>query len=199
METVIRESDSRLTTIPNSLLGGKKISNLSRVKISQVTQTLRFAYDQADKMPLLVDSIRQEIKKSCPKLILNGFRPFRVHWTGYNEDHLEISVNCHFYIPPGGDKYWENRQNVMMAINRAVNKHTVAVAMPPEADEAAPVMSLSKQSTLKTEEEEEDEDEDENAGANDDAEEEKLLAKKRAKVAEDQSTAVEVNNSSSQN
>lgn len=37
-------------------------------------------------------------------------------------------VSCHFRVPLQGDPYWENRQAVLMAINRAVKKHSVEFA-----------------------------------------------------------------------
>jgi hypothetical protein len=38
-------------------------------------------------------------------------------------------VDTHFYIPiTAGDEYYENRQAVLMAINRAVKKHGVPFA-----------------------------------------------------------------------
>ena len=75
---------------PNNILSGQKISNLSRVVYSQVKQTLRFHYDDAEEIPALLDSIKEEIRKSCPRLITDNTRPFRVFWTGFNEDHLEV-------------------------------------------------------------------------------------------------------------
>jgi len=128
LETIIREGDSTFTVIPNSMLAGNKISNLSRVKISQVAQTLRFHYEDADKIPAVIESIKKEIKISCPELITNGLRPFRVYWTDFKEDHLEVMVNTNFYIPPLGDKYYINRQKVLMAISRAVKEHGVTFA-----------------------------------------------------------------------
>jgi small-conductance mechanosensitive channel len=80
METVLRQSDNVMTSVPNS--------NMSRQIQSQVKQTLRFHYDDAEQIPSLLESIRSEIKKACPRLITNGTRPFRVFWTEFNEDHL---------------------------------------------------------------------------------------------------------------
>lgn len=128
METVIRGPDNTITSVPNSNLANQKISNFSRVRMSQVKQTLRFHYEDADEIPALLETIRSEIKKNCPKLVTDGSRPFRVFWTGYNEDHLEVMVDTHFYIPPIGDPYWHNRQRVLMAINQAVKKHNLEFA-----------------------------------------------------------------------
>lgn len=123
MDTVLRSGDNTITSVPNSLLASQKVSNLSRVKMSQVTQTLRFHYDDADEIPALLETIRSEIKTNCNRLITDGSRPFRVFWTNYNEDHLEVMVDTHHYIPPIGDAYWFNRQKTLEAINRAVKKH----------------------------------------------------------------------------
>jgi hypothetical protein len=75
-----------------------------------------------------VEAIREEIKSSCPQLITDGTRPFRVFWTNYNEDHLEVVVNTHHNIAPLGDAYWINRQNVLQAIQRAVKKFGIEFA-----------------------------------------------------------------------
>jgi Mechanosensitive ion channel len=89
MDTVLRSGDNSITSVPNSKLASQKVSNLSRVRISQVTQTLRFHYEDADEIPALLDTIKSEIQEACPRLITDGSRPFRVFWTGFKEDHLE--------------------------------------------------------------------------------------------------------------
>jgi small-conductance mechanosensitive channel len=127
-ETSFLSSDNSRVRVPNGMLANQKMSNLSRVTQSQVQQTLRFRYQDADIIPDLVEEIREEIKSSCPRLITDGTRPFRVVWTNYNEDHLEVVVNTHHYIAPLGDAYWINRQNVLQAIQRAVKKFGIEFA-----------------------------------------------------------------------
>jgi hypothetical protein len=87
-----------------------------------VKQTLRISYDDAEKIPKLIANIKQEIKSSCPKLITDGSRAFRVHWQNFEDDHLQVVVDCHFTIKPTGDEYYDNRQEVLNAIFRAVKK-----------------------------------------------------------------------------
>ena len=128
METILRGGDNILTRVPNTLLSSQKVSNVSRIKQSQVKQTLRFEYDDVDKIPDIVEEIRKEIKESCPRLITDGTRPFRVFWTDFNEDHLEVMIDTHHNVAPIGDAYWINRQNVLMAISRAIKKHNVKLA-----------------------------------------------------------------------
>lgn len=75
------------------------MSNLSRLKRSQVKQQLWFAYDDLDKLPTVIENIKMEIGASCPSLITDGSRPFRVIWSDYRDDHLEVSVDCRFRHP----------------------------------------------------------------------------------------------------
>jgi small-conductance mechanosensitive channel len=128
LETALRDGEGAIVKIPNAKLAGQKMSNLSHVKTSLVKQTLRFHYEDADKIPALIESIKDEIKKSCKKLILDGSRPFRVHFTNYMEDHLEVTVVTHHNISPVSGEYHDNRQELLFAIHRAVKKSDVTFA-----------------------------------------------------------------------
>lgn len=129
METVLRGSDEIMVTVPNADLAGEHVSNLSRLQKSQVKQTLQFEYKDADKLPAVVRDIKKEIRATCPQLITDGSRPFRVHFTDYGPVHLAVRVNTHFHVKPIGDEYWENRQAVLLAIQKAVKKHDMKFAI----------------------------------------------------------------------
>ena len=116
-------SDEIMISIPNADLLKERLSNLSRVRHSQVKQVLRLRYDDVDKIPPLIEQIKHEIKKNCPSLILDGSRPFRVHWTAMNHDHCEITVDTRHMIKPVGDAYLDNKQNVLTAIYTALKRY----------------------------------------------------------------------------
>mmetsp|Transcript_15564 Transcript_15564/g.33090 ORF Transcript_15564/g.33090 Transcript_15564/m.33090 type:complete len:534 (-) Transcript_15564:369-1970(-) len=122
METMIRSSDELVVGIPNTHLSGQRVYNLSRTPRSQVKQSLRISYNDADKIPKLLEAIKEEIKEACPKLITDGSRAFRAYWQNYEDDHLAVVVDCHFTIKPTGDEYWRNRQKMLEAIYRAVRE-----------------------------------------------------------------------------
>jgi len=122
METVLRRGDEVTVSIPNSHLLNQRVSNLSRVRRSQVKQVLRVSLDDADKIPVLIDRIKHEIRMACPELITDGSRPFRVYWTAINPDHCEITIDSRFHIKPTGDVYLNNKQNVLAAIHRALKQ-----------------------------------------------------------------------------
>ena len=104
-------------------LADKPIRNLSRIHMSSVKQDLRFKFSDADKIPQLLEDIKEEIIKACPDVILDGSRPFRAFWTGYGQSGLDVTVDAHFKIKLLGNPFWENRQNMLIAINKAVKKN----------------------------------------------------------------------------
>jgi len=76
-----------------------------------------------------MDDIKHEIQMACPSLITDGSRPCRIHMTNYHGDHIEVVCDFHFQIKPVGDDYWNNRQQVLMAIGRAVQRSKLEFAM----------------------------------------------------------------------
>ena len=130
MSTDIRRGDETVIRIPNSQIANQRVTNLSRTNLSQVKQTLRFKYDDIDKIPRLVNDIKEEVKHDCPKLITDGSRPCRVFWSSFNDDHIEVNVDFRFNIPMVGDKFHQNRQNCYIAIAKAMKKNGVEFAIP---------------------------------------------------------------------
>ena len=78
LNTMVRRGDELVVRIPNSELAGMRLANVSRSRMSQVTQTLAIRYEDLHKLPQLAADIKEEIRQSCPTLIDDGFRPFRV-------------------------------------------------------------------------------------------------------------------------
>jgi len=123
-------SNELITRIPNTQLSDIRISNRSRMKFSQVKQKLRFKYEDLEKVPELVTAIREEIAASCPKVITDGSKVFRVRWVDYCDDHVEVLVDCRLRSPPTGEKYYEARQGILEAIARATRRKEAEFAVP---------------------------------------------------------------------
>ena len=120
LETLVKHNGEMITAVPNKDLANQRLTNLSRLKFAQVTQTLRFDYKDADRIPEIIDEIRKEIRTSCPHVVTDGSRPFRVFWSSYGPSSLEVMVDVRMSVPPIGDKFYVGRQGVLMAINRAL-------------------------------------------------------------------------------
>jgi small-conductance mechanosensitive channel len=130
MSTDIRKSDETIIRVPNGQVAQQRVTNLSRTKLSQVTQTIRCKYSDIDKISQLVIDIKDEVRSDCPKLITDGTRPCRVHWHTFNDDHIEINVDFRFRIPLIGDPYHDNKQKCNIAIARAMKNNDVEFAIP---------------------------------------------------------------------
>ena len=112
--------------IPNSALANQKVVNISRMKTSGIELDRKFKFSNEEAIPAMLDTIKDEIKSSCPYLITDdSSRPFQVFCTDIQPDTVNVMVNTHHNIRPKSSEYWENRQNILFAINRAVKKHTV--------------------------------------------------------------------------
>jgi len=94
---------------------------MTRMQDSSVSQTLLLPNLGPNKIISLLQDIGIEIRESCPKV--NAQQPFRVSLTDLSGDNVEISIESHFHIPRLSDEYWENRQTVLMAVNRAIIKY----------------------------------------------------------------------------
>jgi small-conductance mechanosensitive channel len=126
----VRNYDESIIQIPNDQLIKHNLTNVSRLTKSQVEQKIRIAYKDLKKIPKLIEDIKNVIHFSCPTLIKDGSRPFRVVWTGYEDDHLTVLVTTHFNLSPLGEEYWNNRQKVLDAIALASEKNHVVLALP---------------------------------------------------------------------
>lgn len=130
MSIDLRKSDETIVRIPNSQIANQRITNLSRARLSQVTQTLRVKYTDAEKIPKLLADIKQQVQEDCPKLITDGSRPCRVHFKNFQEDHIEIGVDFRFRVPVVGDGYHQNKEACNLAIAKAMEKNKVQFALP---------------------------------------------------------------------
>jgi len=125
-EMHIRGGDGIITRIPNVQIVNQRVQNLSRMTETQIKQTLWFRYDDIDKIPLITQSIEEEIKATCGENLLS----VRALWTEFKEDHLEVVVSTLFTIKPTSSDASEMKEKVLLAISKAVRKKGVEFAIP---------------------------------------------------------------------
>lgn len=130
VETYIQGYDNIVTRIPNSQMTKSRLSNLSRTTRSRLRQYLRFKHADIDKLPALLEDIKQEIKLACPKLVSDGSKSFHAVLTSFEADHIQGMVLAHFDIPPATGEFTRNRSTVVFAIGRTMKKHGVDFAPP---------------------------------------------------------------------
>lgn len=128
--TDLRGADEIVVKIPNNELANQRISNFSRMDKCQVKVNLRISYADHAKIPKFCTELKSELVKECEHLILDGSRPFRANWRGFESDHLLVVVDTHHYRKPTGDEFYENQELVLKTIARVAEEAGVTFAMP---------------------------------------------------------------------
>jgi small-conductance mechanosensitive channel len=127
VETEILGADHVPVRVPNSQIVGKRVHMYSRVNKSKVKQTLRFKYSDMEKMPKILQDIKQEIMSNCSEKMLG--EP-SVLLANYEDDHIQVTVSCSFDFPPGSREYDETKQSALFAISNSMKKNKVEFALP---------------------------------------------------------------------
>lgn len=121
-DVTMQGDDNSFVRIPHSQMAKTLIVNLSRMPCSQVTQEISLPNQGSDKIQALLENVKVQIRAACPEL--DESQPFLVHWTSFEKpDNVVITVETHFRIPRLSEEYWINRQNVLAAINGAIEKY----------------------------------------------------------------------------
>mmetsp|Transcript_22405 Transcript_22405/g.33161 ORF Transcript_22405/g.33161 Transcript_22405/m.33161 type:complete len:446 (-) Transcript_22405:96-1433(-) len=128
-ETLIRDSSEMVTAVPNKELSNQRLTNISRNKFSQVKQVVHFEYEDLDKLPALLQEIKKEISRSCPAVVIDGSKPFRAYFHEYADSFLKIIVDVRMNVTPDSDTYYFNREQVLLAIGRAVKQMKMKFAV----------------------------------------------------------------------
>lgn len=115
--------------IPNSQLLHQRVTNISQAKRSQVKQILRFEYSDLNKIPVILQDIKEQVKVSCPKLVCEG-AIYRAVITSFEADHVQAVLHFHFDIPAETEASNQNQQQVLLVIARGMDEHGVEFAFP---------------------------------------------------------------------
>ena len=130
LRTKIRKYDGAILDVPNAQLGGQRLVNVSKTKTCQVLTKLRFSYVNIQSIPGALEICKDEIKVACPELITDGSKPFRAMISSFETGFVEVTFNTNFFLPPTGEKFWANRQELLLSIDRGVKKAGLSYAHP---------------------------------------------------------------------
>ena len=124
----MRTYDGQVLDIPNTQLGGNRVTNISRTHSCRVITKLRFEYKDIQELPPVLEAVKEEIANSCSPLITD--KAFRAFISSFERDYVEVTVNCSFCLPPTGEDFWRNRHDMFLAIDRGVKKSCITYAIP---------------------------------------------------------------------
>lgn len=128
LRTKVRTYDGQVLDIPNTQLGGNRVTNISRTHSCRVITKLRFEYKDIQELPPVLEAVKEEIANSCSPLIKD--KAFRAFISSFERDYVEVTVNCSFLLPPTGEDFWRNRHDMFLAIDRGVKKSCITYAIP---------------------------------------------------------------------
>jgi small-conductance mechanosensitive channel len=112
-----------------------RLANVSRQKLASVQVTLDISYQEISKLPKLVQQIKTNIVEELSTyddasnvLVMDGSRPFRVHWREMTEWSVQVVIDTHLRVRPFSDDYWNLRQSILIAISKATEASNIKFA-----------------------------------------------------------------------
>lgn len=111
-----------------------RLANVSRQKLASVQVTLDISYQEIPKLPMLVNQIKKNIvdelatTHSEDALVMDGSRPFRVHWREMKEWSVQVVIDTHLRVRPFSDEYWNLRQSILIAVSKATEAYNIKFA-----------------------------------------------------------------------
>mmetsp|Transcript_8651 Transcript_8651/g.12246 ORF Transcript_8651/g.12246 Transcript_8651/m.12246 type:complete len:118 (+) Transcript_8651:453-806(+) len=112
--------------------------NLSRLENTHVVQAAKFRFRDVKGIDRLVQSIKREVKSSCPRLITeDDSYPFSVYWTKWDDKTNQIEVSCYLKIKSYGNEYMFAKQSFLEAVARGGNLDAEGYLNPPPSKSGA--------------------------------------------------------------
>ncbi|KAG7339062.1 mechanosensitive ion channel [Nitzschia inconspicua] len=135
LNTHIRQGNDCIVRVPNTQIAGSRLANVSRQQLASVQVTLDISYQEISKLPKLVQQIKTNIVEELSTyedasnvLVMDGSRPFRVHWREMTEWSVQVVIDTHLRVRPFSDEYWNLRQSILFAISKATEAHKIKFA-----------------------------------------------------------------------
>ncbi|KAL3901261.1 MAG: hypothetical protein SGARI_006098, partial [Bacillariaceae sp.] len=134
LNTHIRLGHDDIVRVPNTQIAGARIANVSRQRLAAVQVTLDISYQEIPKLPALVNQIKDNIVEAArmtgseDSLVMDGSRPFRVHWREMKEWSVQVVIDTHLRVRPLSNEYWDLRQAILFAISRATEANNIKFA-----------------------------------------------------------------------
>ena len=123
------DSEEMVMAIPNKELSQTRLINISRMKFSRVRQDLHFRYEDCQQLPEVLADIKHEIRSTCPLAVIDGSKPLRAFFKNYSDSYLEVEVDVRLKCRPGCEEYKKGRQDILLAVDRAVKRRDMEFAV----------------------------------------------------------------------
>lgn len=124
--TTVRTLQKQPLYLPNSLFATEYLINLSRMTHRRIEEKLSLRFEDADKIPQIIEQIRTYLK-AHPQIDSN--LPIQVYLLGFKESSIDIECKAYTTITQY-DPYMELRQAALLQIYQLIRQAKAAMPFP---------------------------------------------------------------------
>lgn len=124
--TCIRTFERRPLYVPNSFFAQTPIENPSRMENRRIKHFIHLPYEDSEKIPLILDSIRDMLKQAIE---IDQTKPIYVHVTQLGNSSVECMVCC-FTVYTDWERFLQAQQKVMLSILKIIKENESAYGIP---------------------------------------------------------------------
>ncbi|CAE6931269.1 COG0668 Small-conductance mechanosensitive channel [Vibrio sp. B1REV9] len=133
--TSIRTFDKRPLYVPNSVFSNIVVENPSRMLNRRIFETIGLRYDDADKVPAIIDEVREMLKNHKD---IDARQTLIVNFDSFGASSLNFFIYT-FTKTVNWIRYHEVKQDVLLQVMAIIKKHDADIAFPTQTLKLDPV------------------------------------------------------------
>ncbi|BBM66371.1 hypothetical protein VA249_30170 [Vibrio alfacsensis] len=145
--TSIRTFDKRPLYVPNSVFSNIVVENPSRMLNRRIFETIGLRYDDADKVPAIIDEVREMLKNHKD---IDARQTLIVNFDSFGASSLNFFIYT-FTKTVNWIRYHEVKQDVLLQVMAIIKKHDADIAFPTQTLKLDPVaLTYSQQDSMQS-------------------------------------------------
>ena len=139
--TSIRTFDKRPLYVPNSVFSNIVVENPSRMLNRRIFETIGLRYDDADKVPVIIDEVREMLKNHKD---IDTRQTLIVNFDAFGASSLNFFIYT-FTKTVNWVRYHEVKQDVLLEVMAIIKKHEADIAFPTQTLKLDPLQMAKAQ------------------------------------------------------
>lgn len=139
--TSIRTFDKRPLYVPNSVFSNIVVENPSRMLNRRIFETIGLRYDDADKVPVIIDEVREMLKNHKD---IDTRQTLIVNFDAFGASSLNFFIYT-FTKTVNWVRYHEVKQDVLLEVMAIIKKHEADIAFPTQTLKLDPIQMAKAQ------------------------------------------------------
>jgi len=139
--TSIRTFDKRPLYVPNSVFSNIVVENPSRMLNRRIFETIGLRFDDADKVPVIIDEVREMLKNHKD---IDTRQTLIVNFDAFGASSLNFFIYT-FTKTVNWVRYHEVKQDVLLEVMAIIKKHEADIAFPTQTLKLDPIQMAKAQ------------------------------------------------------